>query len=55
MKENCPYFPTAAKVFHHNFSDPAKALGTEQEIMQQFRLVREEIKIYCKKFVEQNL
>ncbi|WP_265427153.1 arsenate reductase ArsC [Chryseobacterium sp. YIM B08800] len=54
-KENCPYFPTTAKIFHHNFSDPAKAQGTKEEIDGQFKIVREEIKIYCKDFVDQNL
>lgn len=54
-KENCPYFPTTAKIFHHNFSDPAKAQGREEEIDKQFGIVREEIKMYCKEFVDQNL
>ncbi len=50
-KERCPYFPTTAKLFHHNFPDPAKATGTEEEIKQQFRQVRQQIKDYCKQFV----
>ena len=54
-KERCPFFPTAAKKFHHNFSDPAKATGTEEEIKEQFRQVRQQIKEYCKKFVSDNL
>src|SRR6476619_2647613 len=37
-KERCPYFPSKAKRFHHNFNDPAKAKGTDMEIMQQFRI-----------------
>lgn len=54
-QENCPYFPSSAKKFHYNFPDPAKATGTEEEIMAQFRLVREQIKSYCKNFVAENL
>lgn len=54
-KEKCPYFPTKAKMFHYNFPDPAKAKGSNEEIMQQFREVREMIKNYCKNFVEENL
>lgn len=54
-KKRCPYFPSKAKKFHHNFPDPAKAKGTEDEIMQQFRAVREMIKKYCKEFVSKNL
>ncbi|MCS3871107.1 arsenate reductase [Chryseobacterium ginsenosidimutans] len=54
-KENCPYFPTSATVFHHNFQDPAKAVGTDKEINQQFGNVRDEIKKYCEKFINDEL
>ena len=54
-KERCPYFPAKAKKFHYNFPDPAKASGTEEEINQQFRQVRQQIKDYCKLFVADNL
>ena len=54
-KENCPVFPSTAKQFHYNFPDPAKATGTEEEIMQQFRSVRDKIKKYSKNFVKENL
>jgi len=54
-KERCPYFPSEAKKFHYNFPDPAKAQGTEEEILQQFRNVRDMIKDYCEKFVEENV
>jgi arsenate reductase (thioredoxin) len=50
-KERCPYFPSKAQQFHHNFPDPAKATGTEAEIREQFREVREMIKAYCRDFV----
>src|SRR5688572_4803896 len=39
-KERCPFFPSQAQKFHYNFPDPAKATGTEDEILQQFRDVR---------------
>lgn len=54
-KERCPFFPTKAKTFHYNFPDPAKALGTEEQINEQFRQVRQQIKDYCKQFVAENL
>lgn len=54
-KERCPFFPGSAKKFHHNFPDPAKATGTEQEIMAMFASVRDQIKTYCKDFVNENL
>jgi arsenate reductase len=49
-KENCPYFASKATLIHAGFSDPAKAKSTEEEIMEQFREVRNEIKVFCKKF-----
>ncbi len=54
-RERCPFFPTKAQKLHHNFPDPAKATGTEEEIYAQFRAVRMLIKDYCKTFVEENL
>lgn len=54
-QERCPYFPSKAKKFHYNFPDPAKATGTNEEIMNQFRNVRNLIKEYCKNFVAENL
>lgn len=52
-KERCPYFPTKAIRLHYNFPDPAKAVGTDDEINEQFRAIRSLIKDYCEKFVEE--
>lgn len=54
-KENCPFFPSKALRFHYNFPDPAKAQGTEEQVMEEFRKVREMIRVYCKTFVGENL
>lgn len=54
-QEVCPYFPGHVERFHHNFPDPAKATGTPEEVMQQFRRVRDMIKIYCADFVSRHL
>jgi len=54
-KERCPYFTTNAQKFHYNFPDPAKAQGTENEIMDEFRTVRDMIKEYSENFIEDNL
>ena len=54
-KERCPFFPSNAKKFHYNFPDPAKSRGTEEQIIQQFREVRNLIKTYSKNFVKDNL
>ena len=52
---NCPYFPSKALRFHYNFPDPAKARGTEEEIMNEFRATRDLIKMYCEKFLKIHL
>lgn len=54
-KERCPFFPTNALKRHHNFPDPAKATGSEQEITETFRQVRQQIKNYCQNFVVANI
>jgi len=54
-KESCPYFPTRAVKLHKNFPDPAKATGTTDEVMDQFRIVRDMIKTYCEHFVNEYL
>lgn len=51
-KERCPFFPTRAIKFHQNFADPAKTEGTETEIMNEFRRVRDLIKNFCKDFMD---
>ncbi|WP_343704521.1 arsenate reductase ArsC [Chitinophaga sp.] len=54
-RERCPVFPSGAQKFHENFPDPAKATGTEEEIMAQFREVRQVIRDYCEKFAAAHL
>ena len=54
-KENCPYFPSKAVKFHQNFPDPAKASGTEEEIFNEFKRVREMIKSFSSDFVQKNI
>jgi len=54
-KERCPFFPSDAKKFHHDFPDPAKATGTDEEILESFRNTRQMIKDYCQEFVDVNL
>ncbi len=54
-KESCPYFPTKARKFHYNFPDPAKITGTEEEVMNEFRRVRDMIKVYAANFTKEHL
>jgi len=41
----CPMFPGQVNRYHWGFSDPAHAKGTDEEIMAEFRRVRDEIKL----------
>ncbi len=40
----CPIYPGQVNRHHWRFDDPAHATGTEEEILQQFRRVRDEIR-----------
>ncbi|OEG00384.1 arsenate reductase (thioredoxin) [Vulcanibacillus modesticaldus] len=42
-EERCPYTPPHVKRLHWGLPDPAKATGTEEEIMAVFRHVRDQI------------
>lgn len=50
-REACPFFPARVRQHHQDFADPAKASGTEQEIMDAFRDTRDAIKRYCERFI----
>ncbi len=52
--ENCPYIPSKNAIrLHHNFFDPSKVVGTDDEKHAAFLKAREEIKAYFKNFVEE--
>lgn len=42
--ETCPFFPTAGARLHKGFEDPSRAMGTDQEILNVFTRVRDDIK-----------
>ena|SRR5436190_56719 len=44
VDQTCPIFPGQLNRHHFPFYDPAKATGTEEEILNVFRQVRDEIK-----------
>ena len=41
--EHCPVLPPGVKKIHWPLTDPAKATGTEDEILAQFRATRDEV------------
>ncbi len=54
--ENCPFIAAPnAKRFHHNFYDPSKFEGSEKDTEAAFDKARNEIKEYCRSFIETNL
>lgn len=42
--ENCPVLPAGTRKIHWPLDDPAKAQGSEEEIMQVFRASRDDIR-----------
>lgn len=48
---NCPYFPGDIKRVHHTFRDPAKFEGSEQEKLEVFSSVRDEIQAWSTEFM----
>ncbi len=52
-KENCPVFLGEVKQhLHIGFEDPAEATGTEEEILEEFRRIRDEIRERMKAFLQ---
>ena len=50
--ENCPFFPGRAKVVHVGFDDPpklAEQCGTEEERLDCYRRVRDEIRAFVER------
>jgi len=42
--EQCPMFPGDTEIMSISFPDPARATGTEEEIMAVFRRVRDDLR-----------
>ena len=42
--QNCPIFPGRGERMHHGFSDPAAVQGSDHEVLEAFRKVRDELK-----------
>jgi arsenate reductase len=51
-KEACPFFPGASKQLHWSFPDPSEAKGREEEVLEIFRKVRDDIKDAIARAVE---
>jgi arsenate reductase len=54
-REQCPYFPAKIKLIHVGFDDPprlAAKINNEQEVLNIYRRVRDEIKTFVGKLPE---
>jgi arsenate reductase len=49
--EQCPALPPAVKKLHWPLTDPAKATGTEQQIMSAFRATRDEVEVRVRRLI----
>jgi len=52
-EELCPYTPPEIKRIHWPIKDPVGTIGTEQEIMNEFRHARDEIKEKVQELIKQ--
>jgi arsenate reductase len=50
--EQCPVLPPTVTKLHWPLSDPAKASGSEQEIMAEFRVTRDEIEKRIRQLID---
>jgi len=57
-RKECPFFPGAKNLIHKSFEDPASIAGTEEQKLNKFRNLRDQIKSwlvdYFKKYLENN-
>jgi arsenate reductase len=50
--ENCPVLPAGTRKLHWDLEDPARATGSEEEIMGKFREIRDDIRRRVRQLVE---
>jgi arsenate reductase len=53
--QQCPIFPGSVRIMHLGFSDPARATGSEDDIMAAFRQVRDEMRQKLLPLLEQEV
>ncbi len=53
-KEQCPFIAGATRTLHHAFHDPTFTVGSEEEILADFRRVRDEIREFCEVFLREH-
>ena len=53
-RENCPFVPVKVEKRHWPLEDPARAEGSEEQRLQRFREIRDEIKGYVEELVAES-
>jgi arsenate reductase (thioredoxin) len=52
--EKCPLFFGGVQRIHHGFDDPSRLIGSEEDLLPEFRRVRDEIKEWAVRFFEKS-
>lgn len=50
--QQCPIFPGVSNMLSWSFPDPSSFTGSDEEIMEQVRVVRDTIEVTVKEFIE---
>ena len=50
-RQTCPFFPGNVERLHWNLEDPAEVKGTEEKRLQEFRMVRNQLKDYIQELI----
>ena len=51
--QKCPIFPGVRDMIHWSLEDPASFAGSEEEILEHTRIVRDQVEMRVKKLVEE--
>ena len=51
-RENCPVFTCESRRLHWPINDPATATGSDEEVLTEFRRIRDEIKAKVENWLE---
>lgn len=52
--ESCPIYPGHTNRIHHSFDDPAAIQGSDEQRLEAFRLVRDQIRSFLREFAAQH-
>jgi arsenate reductase len=50
-RQTCPFFPSNGERLHWDLEDPAEVTGTEEKRLQEFRMVRNQLKDHIQELI----